>query len=212
MYKIPVSLVLCFMLLESCHVHSVEIGGQIWKNKNLNVCHYRNLKKIPEAKTKEEWLKYGKEGKGCWCYDSVTYNRRKAYGRIYNWYAVNNKRGLAPLGWRVPYANEWETLFNSCGGETMAGRALKSTKLWRPEPGAPCPGIDSFGFNAIPGGSRDTNGFFTDGNAYATWLTATSNADYPYAANRGLAWDRCNVGKTEDLKSYGYSVRCVKGR
>ena len=99
---------------------------------------------------------------------------------------------------------------NTYGGVYEAGKALKSDTGWKPEPGDPCKGNNKSRFNAIPGGSLNDIGFFTDGRAYAIWWTATPKRDYEYASVFGLNWKNCWVGRTEDPKNYGYSVRCVK--
>lgn len=91
---------------------SVKIGAQTWMAENLNVSTFRNGDPIPEVKTNEEWEKAGKEGKPAWCYyDNDPVNSSK-YGKLYNWFAVNDPRGLAPEGWHIPRVDEWNTLKN----------------------------------------------------------------------------------------------------
>jgi len=81
----------------------VKIGEQIWMAENLNVDTFRDGTKIHEAKTREEWNNIGNMGEPAWCYyDNDRINGEK-YGKLYNWYAVNDPRGLAPKGNPIPY-------------------------------------------------------------------------------------------------------------
>jgi uncharacterized protein (TIGR02145 family) len=92
------------------NIKSVQIGTQTWMAENLNVDRFRNGDPIPEAKTAEEWLKAGENKQPAWCYyDNNPVNATK-YGKLYNWYAVNDPRGLAPAGWHVPSKVEFEHL------------------------------------------------------------------------------------------------------
>jgi uncharacterized protein (TIGR02145 family) len=63
---------------------------------------FRNGELIPEAKTKNEWETASEEGRPAFCYYNNDPTTAKKYGVLYNWYAVNDPRGLAPEGWRVP--------------------------------------------------------------------------------------------------------------
>jgi uncharacterized protein (TIGR02145 family) len=107
---------------------SVKIGTQTWMAENLNVSTFRNGDLIPEAKTKEEWEKAGKEGKPAWCYYDNDPKNGAKYGKLYNWYAVNDHRGLAPAGWHVPTDTEWTTLGDQLGSDP--GKKMKSTSGW----------------------------------------------------------------------------------
>ena len=73
---------------------TVTIGEQVWLLENLNTSHYRNGDPIPEVKTKSEWADCSKKEKGAWCYYSNDPINGKKYGKLYNWYAVNDSRGL----------------------------------------------------------------------------------------------------------------------
>jgi len=91
-------------------IKEVKIGDQIWMAENLNVHKFRNGDLIPEAKTEEEWVKADDSNQPAWCYinnDSATAN---SFGKLYNWHAVADSRGLAPEGWHIPDDMEWEKL------------------------------------------------------------------------------------------------------
>lgn len=107
---------------------SVKIGTQTWTTENLNVSTFRNGDQIPEAKTKEEWEKAGKEGRPAWCYYENDPKNGAKYGKLYNWYAVNDSRGLAPAGWHIPTDEEWTTLENHLGEDES--KKIRSTSGW----------------------------------------------------------------------------------
>ena len=109
---------------------NVTIGTQVWTTKNLDVATFRNGDAIPEAKTNKEWEAAGENKQPAWCYyENNTANGTK-YGKLYNWYAVNDARGLAPTGWHIPTYGEWTVLFTYLGVEDDAGKKMKSTSGW----------------------------------------------------------------------------------
>ena len=84
-----------------------KIGKQYWTTKNLNVSRFRNGDPIPEAKTKDEWIQAGIKKQAVWCYYDNDFKNGTKYGKLYNWYAVNDPRGLAPEGWDIPTDDDW---------------------------------------------------------------------------------------------------------
>jgi uncharacterized protein (TIGR02145 family) len=88
----------------------VTIGKQVWMTKNLDVSTFRNGDKIPEANTEEEWTQAGEEGKPIWCNYPHDSTDSEEHGKLYKWYAVNDLRGLAPTGWKIPSENVWNSL------------------------------------------------------------------------------------------------------
>ena len=124
--------------------------------ENLNVSHFRNGDPIPEARTINEWLKAGKRGEPVWCYKNNDPVNEKKYGKLYNWYVVNDSRGLAPEGWLIPTDKEWTKLSDYLGGEDVGGIKMKATCGWY-ENGN---GTNESAFTAFPGGCRYMNGFF----------------------------------------------------
>ena len=108
----------------------VTIGTQVWTTKNLDVATFRNGDAIPQAKTDEEWKAAGENKQPAWCYyDNKAANGTK-YGKLYNWYAVNDPRGLAPIGYHIPTDDEWTVLSTFLGGEDLAGKKMKSRSGW----------------------------------------------------------------------------------
>jgi len=80
----------------------VVIGSQTWMAENLNVSHFLNGDPIPHVQTNEEWLKAAENRRPAWCYYNNDPVNGKKYGKLYNWFAVNDSRGLAPPGWHIP--------------------------------------------------------------------------------------------------------------
>ena len=85
----------------------IKIGTQKWMGRNLNVGRYRNGDKIPYVKGKAAWAALTS---GAWCWYKNDSANGPVYGKLYNWYAVKDPRGLAPLGWHIPSYEEWDTL------------------------------------------------------------------------------------------------------
>ena len=133
----------------------IKIGTQIWMSENLNISHFRNGDIIPEAKTAEEWKEARIKKQPAWCYYNNNLENGEIYGKLYNWYAVNDKRGLAPVGFHVPSDDEWTALSDYLGGEDIAGGKLKSTIGWNNNSAT-----NSSGFSALPGGYRYSNEAF----------------------------------------------------
>ena len=183
----------------------VKIGAQQWIAENLNVSHFSNGEIITEAKTKEDWEKAGREGKPAWCYYDNTYNKKENKNKLYNWYAVTDARGLAPASWHIPNDTEWNKLIEYLGGETSAGRKLKSETGWNNKGN----GTNESGFSALPGGFRFVSGFFINEGNNGLWWSSTEISK-SLAWVRGLSYEGYAVGKSDGGKGNGFSVRCLK--
>jgi uncharacterized protein (TIGR02145 family) len=120
--------VLSFM--STTRSQTVTIGTQVWMTKNLDVDHFRNGDAIPQAKTDEEWKRAGENKQPAWCYYNNDPANGVKYGKLYNWYAVNDQRGLAPAGYHVPSDEEWTILSDYLGGSDIAGKKMKSKSGW----------------------------------------------------------------------------------
>ena len=162
MKKLSAILFLFFALVGFSAAQTVTIGNQVWMTKNLDVSTFRNGDPIPEAKTEEEWYLAGENGEPAWSYYENDPANGEKYGKLYNWYAVNDPRGLAPVGYHVPSDSEWTDLIAFLGGEDLAGSKMKTPLGWddnSPETNDPWEGTNESGFSALPGGSRTTVGF-----------------------------------------------------
>ncbi len=184
---------------------TVVIGTQTWTTENLNVSKFRNGDPIPEAKTDEEWTNAGIYGNPAWCYYDNDQANGTKYGKLYNWYAVNDPRGLAPAGFHIATDTEWIILSDFLGGESIAGKKMKTTIGWI-ENGD---GTNTSGFSGLPGGSRSNYGSFDDVGNYGFWWSRWEYNTYD-AGNRSLAHYDGYLYRNSSLKGRGLSVRCVK--
>jgi uncharacterized protein (TIGR02145 family) len=183
----------------------VTIGTQVWKTKNLDVDHYRNGEPIPNVTDSVQWANLTT---GAWCY----YNNDPAlgaiYGKLYNWYAITDPRGLAPAGWHIPSDSEWKTLTDYLGYEDVAGSKLKEagTAHWSK---TNADATNESGFTALPGGYRIINGTFDTIGSNGDWWSSTEN-NATEAWVRDLYFGGPWVGKLNPNKGNGFSIRCVK--
>lgn len=91
----------------------VIMGEQIWMKYNLEVVTFRNGDTIPQAQSNEDWEKAGFNGQPAWCYYVTNEGAiEKSYGKLYNLFAVNDPRGLAPEGWHISTEGDWRSLQN----------------------------------------------------------------------------------------------------
>jgi len=109
---------------------TVNIGNQIWMQENLNIDTFRNGEPIHQALNIDEWNNASDNNQPVWCYYDFDPKNGGKYGRLYNWYAVKDSRGLAPKGWRVPTIDEWIELMNFLGGKSVADKKMKSEDGW----------------------------------------------------------------------------------
>jgi uncharacterized protein (TIGR02145 family) len=205
-----VSIVLSLLLFSYCEsfaqkeeIKTVKIGNQVWMAKNLDVSTFRNGDPIKEAKTKEDWFKARNKKTAAFCYYDYDSKNGKIYGKLYNWYAVNDPRGLAPKGWHIPSDEEWTILTNYLGGENYAGTKLKSKTGWDYNGN----GDDSYGFLGLPGGSCNGNcNYFLES---AAWWTSSEDMN-DFAWRRSVISNNTRFIRSSDVKESGLSVRCIK--
>lgn len=171
----------------------VSRGSQKWMNKNLAVTRFRNGDIIPEAKTPEEWKKASETGKPAWCYYNNNEKAGENGGKLYNWYAVTDLRGLAPIGWHIPSDDEWYKLIVFFKGEDKAAESM----------------IEIDEFNAVRLGYRNPEGRFQGGGGTARWWSKTPKAGLSEAWGRNLSTKNRRVLREGFLKGHGFSVRCI---
>jgi uncharacterized protein (TIGR02145 family) len=181
---------------------TVKIGDQTWMAENLEVVTYRNGDSIPQVQDSKAWSSLKT---GAWCYYGGNLETGFKYGKLYNWYAINDPRGLAPEGWHIPSDMEWTKLTTSLGGKIQASAKMKSPKGWSQGGN----GNNETGFSALPGGTRAINEAFSFAGDYGYWWTSTTFDDYS-AWNRFLAYNNNYIGRSTGWKQFGNSVRCVK--
>lgn len=186
-------------------VPAVKAGTRIWMARNLDMDTFRNGDPIPQAVTDSQWIHAAQRGQPAWCYYDNDPAMGQRFGRLYNWYAVQDPRGLAPGGWHIPSDAEWTALTDSLGGHKHAGGTLKHSRDW-PDGGN---GTNHIGFSALPAGMRNSIGGFVNEGGICRFWTATE-------INEIDVWSVSIYGKANTLYRYGYmkadgfSVRCVR--
>jgi len=163
---------------------TVTVGTQIWMAENLNY-----LPKIGNS----------------WCYNNSADSCKK-FGRLYDW---ETAKTACPAGWKLPDTADWRKLVKTAGGQEIAGKKLKSTSGWKGTKGDGN-GTDVYGFSALPGGYRDSEGSFYRAGDNGCWWTATEvNSDNAYFL--GIRYGYDNVSENNyGYKHVGDSVRCVQ--
>lgn len=185
-------------------IKQVQIGTQIWMAQNSNVDHFRNGSLIPEARTNEEWQKAGDNHLPAWCYYNNDPAYGEKYGKLYNWYAVMDSRGLCPTGWHVPSDAEWTILENYLGSE--AGTKLKASYGWYKGGN----GTNSSGFSGLPGGYRSSHfGFFNGVGFFGYWWSSTESST-TNAWYRNLDYNDGSASRSSAIKQDVFSVRCLR--
>jgi uncharacterized protein (TIGR02145 family) len=189
---------------------SIVINGKQWMKGNLNVSKYRNGDIIPEVTDIAEWDALTT---GAWCYYSNDSANGTTYGKLYNWYAVNDPRGLAPAGWHIPTDSEWTSLITFLGGANVAGSKIKdSGTLWSDQTqGA----TNQSGFTAIPAGygyltltyTPDDQPFKSLGDAAYWWSATASGTNTAYSVDVRLG---NTVTQSSIRNKTAISVRCVR--
>ena len=202
--------------------HTVTIGTQTWMLENLKTTKFRNGESIPNVTDNAAWAGLTT---AAWCdYDNSPANG-SIFGHLYNWYAVNDSRNIAPAGWHIASDNEFTILLNyliengynydkSLTGNKVA-KSVASKTFWKQSfladtPGGSLSTNNTSGYNALPGGLRnDNNGEFisiNDGSLFWTSTNYTVNSARYWALFYGYRY----FERYSTLKSDGFSVRCIK--
>jgi len=214
-----------FLITSRSAGQTIEIGNQQWSNTNLATDHFANGSPIPQASTANEWKTAGEKKQPAWCYYGFDANNGYKYGKLYNFYAVADPRGLCPTGWHVPTAEEWYPLSNEIERPSFN---LKSKSGWSDGNN----GKDTFGFSALPAGqctSVNTVQFILIGVAGYWWSSSDDRAGTCCIVkdtyrNHSEVYDKAGktccakvfqIGIAEingEPKDSGCSVRCIKNQ
>jgi uncharacterized protein (TIGR02145 family) len=188
--------------------HTVTIGTQVWMVENLKTTKFNDGTDIPLVNEDLEWEILTTPGY-CW-YSNNASVYKNTYGALYNWYAINSGK-LAPVGWHIPTDAEWSTLTDYLGGIEVAGKMLKEagTGHWA-SPNTEA--INSVGFTALPGGTRELTGFGADFGGlgyFGHWWSSTEFTSTE-AWTRMVDYIDIKVFRINSIMANGYSVRCIK--
>jgi uncharacterized protein (TIGR02145 family) len=176
---------------------TVAIGTQCWFKENLRSDNYRNGDVIPGNLSNAQWISATSGAQAVYENDASSL---ATYGRLYNWFAVKDARGLCPSGFHVPNDKEWRELQIALGGRSFAGEAMKTTS-WS--------GTNSSSFSALPGGYRNYNKGKFDNQGYdGYWWSSSVLGGSAWLRNLSAGYS--NVYRYHYDVRFGFSVRCVR--
>jgi uncharacterized protein (TIGR02145 family) len=206
---------------------TVAIGHQLWMAENLNVSSFKNGELIKEVKSLEEWKNANNEKRPAWCYYNLDSLNGKTYGKLYNLYAVNDPRGLAPEGWKIPSIEDWRLLEKSVNSKypysTSTELLLMSNANWKRN----TTGMGISGFNAQPSGyiesefkelgeiayfwtNKIDDIIFLRDESYDIFDSTVTFDDYWSFIDK-IDFRTIQTGSSHDgFKGDGFAVRCVK--
>jgi uncharacterized protein (TIGR02145 family) len=208
----PVYLALCLYInaqtitdIDGNVYNTVTIGTQVWMKENLKTTKFNDFSPIQNVSDSMVWPTL--TSSACCDFENNP-NNSSTYGKLYNWYAVNDPKNICPTGWHIPSDSEWSVLTNYLGGDSVAGAKLKETGnihwLYQ-NTGA----TNSSNFTALPSGDRHYIGAFATLGYYAFWWSSTAY-DVANAWKRNANYDNSSVGHSSAKKTYGFSVRCIR--
>lgn len=190
---------------EENQYYAIGIGNQTWMIQNLKVAHYNNGDPIPLVTDGSEWGSLN-EGGICWYNNDETENRT-TYGALYNYYVIDDPRGVCPDGFRIPDNDDWDELKEFLGGASVAGGKMKTpgTTIWQ----SPNSGADnSSRFGAVPGGERLDDGYFSHLTVLGNyWSATTAGGESSWFYSLSYDWPR--IENNSIGNNYGLSIRCI---
>jgi uncharacterized protein (TIGR02145 family) len=184
---------------------TITIGNQIWMSENLRTTKLNDGTSIPLITGQTQW---NSTDTFAYCWYNNNTDNQYPYGALYNWYSVNSLK-LCPNGWHVPSYNDWDILATFLGGSAGAGGHLKiiGTVFWNsPNTGA----TNSTGFDAFPGGARNTNGFVHMAISAIWWMSTQSDSSSAHAAAISNYQADLFLSSGNNDKKMGFSIRCIK--
>lgn len=215
--------ILIFTLFECYGQNFVKIGKLYWADHNLNVSTFSNGDEIKEAKSPEEWQKFFKQAIPAFCSMNFNSKNDSIYGKIYNWFAVVDPRGLAPEGFMIPSLQDWMGLRAHLNYDTNcrcvppilpSAQKLMSDKQWRGK----VKGENIFNMNVLPGGYLLNDGnlegrytqtsFWTSTPQNAAEVIGDSYTTYYIIFNA----DKSDISYDNNFDANGHFVRCATGK
>lgn len=198
--------------------NTINIGTQVWLKENLNVTHYTNGTDIPNVTNVTSWRNLTT---AAYCDFDNTIANSLIYGKLYNYYVLDDTNKVCPVGWHVSSDADWNVMEKYLESSidttatawvgTKIGGILKEAGVvhWNnPNTGA----IDSIGFSALPGGYRNLYGSFYYLRNYGYWWSPKLY-DTLHVWKRNLNYDNSQISRSSNDTNYrrnGFSVRCVK--
>jgi uncharacterized protein (TIGR02145 family) len=185
---------------------SIILGnGQEWMAENLRTTVYANGDSIPNITDNTQWANLTT---GAWVHYNNDSQYENPYGKLYNWYTVNDPRNVCPVGWHIPADGEWTVLTDYIGGVAVAGGKMKTTgtQYWQ------SPNINATnesGFSGQPAGSRIDDGTFYLILSHGGFWSNSEN-DVNNSLVRILYYNNGDVLNDINAKKNGLSVRCLR--
>ena len=184
---------------------TITINGKEWFKENLKTTKYATGTDILNVTENASWFNLV-SGQGAWANYANDGSNDAIYGKLYNWYAVTDVKGLCPTGWHVATDSDWTSLTVNYGLDAAAGNELKSTTLWT----IGNANTNISGFGALPGGGRSPGGFGDINNKGFWWTSTPDPSDTDKAYVRSMQYNFDTVLRNTESNKYGFSVRCVK--
>lgn len=180
---------------------TVKIGDQVWMAKNLKATKFRSGARITNVTDNDQWSNLSTPAYSY--YNNVSGN---GYGLLYNGLTIMTDE-VCPEGWHLPALSEWAALIDTIGGKEVAGGKLKESGIFHwsaPNVGA----TDEFGFTALPGGLRYTDGSFKNQGDVGYWWAAPDSSTQLVGIIMSYNTENVNFGGSPE--NIAESVRCIK--
>ncbi len=203
---------------------TVIIGGQEWMKENLRVTRYRDGTPIPTGLDNKNWAETTSGAYSIYPYgnaDGIDSEEQMVatFGLLYNWYVVDNPKGVCPDGWRVPLDDDWKGLERTIGmGNEVNDAAwrgdkaalLMSTDDWWVTSDVLI-GADDYGFSAQPAGARYPDGSYNRFGTFAYFWTSTpSGTQGTNGIRRLLTYNNVAINRSNRPSAEGQCIRCIK--
>jgi uncharacterized protein (TIGR02145 family) len=167
--------------------HIDTIGTQVWMVENLKTTKYRDGSPIPKVTNNNEWGSLTTAAYCNWNNDPAIDSK---YGKLYNWYAVDDIHSIAPEGWHVATDDEWKALARFVADSLGTSGSVAKV------------------ITALLGGNRTNDGTFGFINYLGGWWS--SSESYTYNAWARICYDSYGMERGSYGKNSGFSVRCIK--
>jgi len=189
-----------------------------WSSKNFSGTKFRNGDPIPQALNATDWENAGIAETPIWAYYNYDSANGPIYGKLYNWYVVDDARGIGPIGYHVPTETEWNNLFECLGGPSVAAGKMKTigtleagTGLWSaPNTGATndASGCNECSISALPNGQITSDGSMNGIHDFGPIWTSDLSGSFPLGIEIYYNDEEAYPGTTG--KNAGYAIRLKK--
>jgi uncharacterized protein (TIGR02145 family) len=190
--------------------------------ENLRTTKYANGNSIPNVTDNNQWSNLTT---GAWSHYNNDSQLENPYGKLYNFYAVEDARNVCPTGWHVPSLLEWNALIDYLGGDSIAGVRMKhdNVEYWPNDPTwGFATGTNESGLSIVCAYRRNEDGSFLSGvydyPQSSLWSSTTFQQQilgttFTYAYDIDFNWKKevfpSEIGYGSALES-GKSIRCIK--